>query len=390
MITFARDTAALGLFNLAYSIYMIVSQVAVWGIHYSVLRFSAVLKPQSARSESMLSTGLLMALAFGVISAFVVFIVAPLFSIVFNSDGLQDAVKYSALGILLFPANKVLLAGLNGMHQMRWYALLQSLRYVLVLAAVAALAFSSLSAATLTLSFSVAETITFAFALLAYRKLNLLRWIPSSRWCKRHFSFGSQGLAGGIMVEINARIDIFFIGALLNERAVGIYSFAAMLVDGTQHLLTVIRTNYNPLLAQFVFKRDIAAIRQLYRRGAVKIMLALFLFVSLLLLSYWIFVFWIAPGKGLQESWVVLAILLCSLWLVSSIVPFDNILLVGGFPNWQAAQYFLVAITNVVICTLLIPSIGILGAAIGTGAAYVVGAGAVVLMSKRLIGVKLP
>jgi O-antigen/teichoic acid export membrane protein len=390
VITFTRDTAALGLFNLAYSIYMIVSQIAVWGIHYSVLRYSSVLAPEFNRSKSMLATGLVMSLVLGAVAALALYLAAPLFSLIFSSDGLKLAVQYSAIGILLFPANKVLLAGLNGTHQMRWYALLQSLRYILVFSAVAAISFSSAAASLLTIAFSVAEGITFVCALYVVVKLRLLRWMPSFRWARRHFSFGTRGLAGGIMVEINARIDIFLIGALLNERAVGIYSFAAMLVDGTQHLLTVIRTNYNPLIAQYVFKRDYESIRQLYRRGSVKIMLAMLLFMGLLLTAYWIFVYLIAPEKGMQQSWLVLAILLGALWLVCSIVPFDNMLLVGGFPNWQALQYFLIALANVAVCVVLIPSLGILGAAFGTGAGYLVGAFAVVFMSKRLIGVKLP
>jgi len=40
-ITALRDAAALGVFNLAYAVYIVASQIATWGLHYSVLRHGA-------------------------------------------------------------------------------------------------------------------------------------------------------------------------------------------------------------------------------------------------------------------------------------------------------------------------------------------------------------
>ena len=38
----ARDAAALGVFNQAYAVYIIASQLATLGLHYSVLRHAAL------------------------------------------------------------------------------------------------------------------------------------------------------------------------------------------------------------------------------------------------------------------------------------------------------------------------------------------------------------
>ena len=42
VITALRDAAALGVFNQSYAIYILVSQLATFGLHYSVLRHAAM------------------------------------------------------------------------------------------------------------------------------------------------------------------------------------------------------------------------------------------------------------------------------------------------------------------------------------------------------------
>ena len=56
VITGLRDAAALGVFNLAYAVYIIASQFAVWGLHYSVLRHTAFYEQDAkARGSTPLS-----------------------------------------------------------------------------------------------------------------------------------------------------------------------------------------------------------------------------------------------------------------------------------------------------------------------------------------------
>ena len=65
----------------------------------------------------------------------------------------------------------------------------------------------------------------------------------------KHLVFGFRGLGAGMFAEFNSRVDVLVIGFFLEDRAVGIYSFAAMLVDGIYHVLAMIRINFNPISA---------------------------------------------------------------------------------------------------------------------------------------------
>ena len=71
-----EDSSALGVFNQSYAIYIIISQMASFGIHYSVLRYSAYYKNNIIERKKILSTASLIALILGSISAIFLFFLA--------------------------------------------------------------------------------------------------------------------------------------------------------------------------------------------------------------------------------------------------------------------------------------------------------------------------
>ncbi len=389
IITVLRDAKTLGVFNLAYSVYMIASQVSVWGVHYSALRHVSILDKSKLKFRLMLSTALVIVGFFGFFAAGLIYFISPYLSDSLNSQELDKALVNSLVGVALFPLNKVLLATFNGLQMMKLYSALQSARYLLVLILVALISSSELSASYLTISFSIAEAVIVVVALVKVTQLKFLSLHFSSRWFKRHLNFGSSGLLSGVMVEVNSRIDIFMLGALMNERAVGIYSFAAMLVDGAQHLLTVIRTNYNPLIARSLHSKRPDEVENLYGKGAMRIMIAFLVAAIMIYAMFIILTTQIVPEKNMQQGALSLFVMLFALWLISSHAPFDNTLLVAGYPGMQALQYGLVSIVNFTICILLIPHIGILGAAIGTSVGYLAGICISLILINKRIGVNL-
>jgi Na+-driven multidrug efflux pump len=67
-------------------------------------------------------------------------------------------------------------------------------------------------------------------------------------------------------------------------------------------------------------------------------------------------------------------------------VPFDNLMVVSGHPGYQATQQMLTVIMNALLAALLIPALGIEGAAIGTAAGYTSGIIMLLLLSHRMLG----
>lgn len=387
VIAGTRNAAALGVFNQAYAVYIVASQVATLGLHYSVLRYSALHENDESVRARMLSTAVLLACALGFAAAFVVGAAAAPIGDALDSLDAGRAVAFAAPGLLLFPLNKVLLAYLNGLRRMRAYALLQALRYVTIMVFVTIVAVSDWPIYTATLGFLTAETATAVAALAYVRRSGLaLRLGLDRAWVSTHLSFGSRSLMAGLFAEFNSRIDVLMIGIFLPDREVGIYSFAAMMVDGMYHVLAMVRLNFNPVLVAAVRDGDHETARRLRSQSGrfgvpITACMALGALATLWLLSEVVM-----PGKHLGEGLMPLAVLASGLVLVSFLIPFDNLLLVTGHPGYQTLQQMTTVGVNVLACLALIPAFGIIGAASATAASYVAGSVALLVLGRRIVG----
>jgi O-antigen/teichoic acid export membrane protein len=383
----ARDAAALGVFNQAYAVYIIASQLATLGLHYSVLRHAALHEADAAVRGRMFCTAAVCALGLGIVAAVIVALGAGYLGRLFDSVATGRAIGWAAAGLTLFSLNKVLLAYLNGLRRMRAFSLLQGLRYLVVMGAVCAVAASELPIETATVAFLAAEVVTALAALAALARAQLLRHLHFDRdWLERHVRFGAKGLAAGMFAEFNSRIDVLLIGVFLPDRDVGIYSFAAMMVDGVYHVLAMVRLNFNPVLVGALRDGDHAQATGLRRQSARFVLPATLVMALLAVAALWLLSTWVVPQKDLHEGMPSLLILMSGLVLVSALVPFDNLLMVSGHPGYQTLQQIATVAANAAVAVLLLPWLGIAGAACGTALSYVAGAGALLFFSQRIVG----
>ena len=329
----------------------------------------------------------MLALVLGMTAAAVIYSTAPLFGDLFENKLVGDSIRYAAFGLLFFPLNKVLISYLNGLRHMRAFSVFQASRYIVVMAWVTAISLSHLPFELATLSFLIAEAVTTAAAAVYiwYAKLATEARI-SLNWISRHIAFGSKSLLSGMFVEMNSRVDVLLLGVFLDEKLVGIYSFAAMLVDGLYHLLAMVRVNFNPVLVATVRDKkwqsgiDLLRISKRYgfaATGGVSI---------LIFAAFYVLATYIVPDKGLIAGAPSLMVLLVGLTAISAFVPFDNLLLVAGYPAYQTVQHLTVVLLNVVLNVSLVPIWGIEGAAFATIAGYLVGIGMLIAMCRYLIG----
>jgi Na+-driven multidrug efflux pump len=166
---------------------------------------------------------------------------------------------------------------------------------------------------------------------------------------------------------------------------VGIYSFAAMLVDGMYQVLAVVRLNFNPLLVSSLTSRDFAQARRLLTRSKRWVLPAAGAFAALLAAAFWFLATVLMPAKGLGEGMPPLAALLIGLTLVSPFIPFDNALLVSGHPGYQTLQHLSVVTSNILFNAALVPVLGIFGSGLATALSYCVGAVVLIAMVRRFL-----
>jgi len=387
VIAFTRDASALGVFNIAYATYLIVSQIASLGIHYSVLRHAAYYQEKPEENGRMFCTAMVLSLLLGLVVSAALFVLSPLSLHLFGSADVAESLHYAALGLVLFPLNKVLVSYINSLRHMKAFAVLQSIRYIAVVTVVTIVCLSDMNFNLATLSFLAAESLTTICCMGYLAAVGLLRHLHfCTRWMKRHLAFGSKGVMAGIFLDLNTRLDVLVLGMMLSPREVGIYSFAAMLIDGVQHILAIIRVNFNPILVKALRDSDHSIAIRLLKLSKRFIMGGTALLSVTLVAGFLIVVHYIIAGKGLEEGLPSLILLVTGFTLISAFTPFDNLLMISGHPGYQTAQAASITLVNIALCLLLVPIYGIEGAAFATVAGYIGGMCFLLYYSPRLTG----
>lgn len=383
--------STLGVFNQVFAIYIFVSQLAVFGIHYSILHFGSILVDQDAKSASEgASTAIFLVAG---ISLLVTAILGSLHTTVgalLKSPDVSTGILAILPGLLFFPLNKVLMAILNSHRRMQAYAIANSSRYLLLIFGVFIMAVLSVSGKYLSAAFSLGESILFAALLWCTReargKLNLATF---RYWLGTHMHFGSRIMLAGLLAELNTRIDILILGYYMSDASVGIYSFVAILAEGFLQLLTVLRVNYDPLLAKLYATQDWETLSKTIKKGRK---LAYFGMITAGCLGIVLYPF-VMQMLGFSAEYIeagkVLAILLVGIMASAGYMPFSGMLQQAGFPSSQSLLILAVALINLIGNILLVPVLGLVGAATATAIAQAAFAVLLVLMVRQKLKFQL-
>ena len=362
----------LGAFNQVYAVYMIFSQLAVAGIHLSVLKYVAQYSSKPGTYRSLFTVGLILSSGFALVACLVFWLIRAEFGrLMMNNPGVATGVAYATLGLFFFSINKVFLSMLNGLSRMKSYAIFQALRYIFMILALIGATILHSSGDHLGIIFSVAESLLFLCMLPV--TLPEMQW-PSmamfKEWSKKHLNFGIRGFFSNVLLQLNTRVDVLILGYFYNDRIVGIYSFAAILAEGIYQLPLVLQLNYNPILVNLIADQKIDELKTTIKQGvrfSYQVMLAIGLLVVLL---YPLGISLVTNKAAFMQSWPIFAILMAGIVLASGYVPFGTILLQAGRPGLHTLMIMLLVFINIAGNYLLVPVLGATGSAIATGCSY--------------------
>lgn len=381
--------AALGVFNQTYAVFVLASQFTVLGLHQSALtRTSQDDDPVVRRTLAVAALGL--ALLTGALGATVVLAASGGIGALLSSPDVGAAVAVAAPGLLFMTLNKVLLGLANGRRDMRAFAIGQATRYLMMLAVTLSWWATEAPPAAIGLIFTLPEAVLFlVFGAWSLRRIGAGPLHALRPWLRRHIDFAVKGALGGVLLELNARVDVLMLGLFLGDTQVGLYSLAATLAEGFLNVLIVVRNQVNPMLARHLVRHEVADIQAMVRRFMLPVAAGAIGLAACVLAGYPVLVWLLMSGHGYDAAWLPLAILLAGLSFYSVILPFDMIFMQAGRPAWQSIQVATIVAMNIVLNATLIPLFGMVGAAAATAASLVFGALVVPLLCRRVLGFPL-
>jgi O-antigen/teichoic acid export membrane protein len=201
--------------------------------------------------------------------------------------------------------------------------------------------------------------------------------------------FGLRSAAAGLLTELNLRIDVLMLGLFLPDRDVGIYAFAALLIEGLANITLVLRNLINPYLTRMLAARDDAGLRLLVRR----VLLAALPAAMLTLAGTWLFYqpairLLLGPGD-LELALAPLLLLIALMTPYFGYAAFEDALMLAGRAGTQSLYQLAVTAGNAALNFALIPFWGILGAATATGLASLLACLALVTVLRHATGLSL-
>jgi len=382
--------ATLGVFNQVFALYTLLSQLAVFGVHYSAVKHVAEFSDDPGKCDVIVSSSL----AITALCAGVVYVAGYLLSghvgRLFDSPGVQEGWVCVLPGLWALALSKVLLGVLNGRRFMKAFAVGQALRFVLFIVFLVGFVVLGVSGDLLPLCVSAAEIVVLVFLLLYvlrfHRFVGVRQW---AGWAWRHLSFGARGLLSGIMAVLLFQIDVLMLGYFSTDRAVGIFTMASMLVQAFCGLAVVARNNVNPLLTQFVAQGRVEELKRMVRRG-IRIMYPIMGGIGIAaILTFPLVVRLLVSGGDFMASWAPFAILMTGLMLYAGYMPFDMLLVQAGHPGTHTLLVAATVLTNAVLNVVLIPRLDVQGAAYATAVSFVLSIVYLKLLVRGRLGIRI-
>jgi O-antigen/teichoic acid export membrane protein len=184
---------------------------------------------------------------------------------------------------------------------------------------------------------------------------------------------------------MNTRVDVLVLGYFMTDYSVGVYSLVAIFIEGIYQFLIVLRTVYNPLLVKLITEQRIEQLTSMIKRG-VRITYRFMIIAGVIaVLLYPLGVLISENPQEFLRSWPIFAILMSGIVLSSGYIPFGQILVQAGRPGLHTIMTLLLVLFNFTFNMLLIPILGIIGAAAATALAHVVGILLLKIFTKRIL-----
>ena len=380
---------AVGVFHQIYAVYVIAGQIVSLGLHDSAQKHVAQYADAPVERDCLAAGATFLVVLYGAVGAIVLAATSGLIGLAADSIDVGHGVLLVAPGLLLFVTSKVLMGILNGKRRMIAFAIGQSIRAVAILVACIVVIERNAPLSALGLCFTSGELATLCYLVFVARPFKLRRcnWSLVQPWFKVHAFFGIRAAVNSTLSETFFRVDILTLALFLPDRQVGIYSFAAFFLEGLYMVPVTIRYLANPILVRLINSGEREPLRAFARRVAA-FSLAITMCIAICLLVVFPYFSYFAPEPAIGVAWSLLCILVLGLVVYSALIPFDYILLQAGRPGAQSIFMALATCLNATLNLLLIPAIGLHGAAVATSISFIASTVGLYGVTSLLLGMK--
>ncbi len=181
---------------------------------------------------------------------------------------------------------------------------------------------------------------------------------------KKLFQFGIYSLIATISSAIVLQLDRILIGSYLGSADVTLYVIPATIAFALNSIVVNLMSVIFPLCSHLYATGEHDKLRELYLKASkYAFIIVISLATPIVMLSTQIMGHWMGAEYALKSSSILAILTVSSVFISMTAIP--SFILYGiGMPGINAKFAMLSAILNICLCFILIPSIGLQGAAI--------------------------
>lgn len=361
--------APFGLYSMTLTIYAIVALVGGIGIPTAIVKYVAESKQDKDKLNIFVSCGIINSLVFGVITGLVLFAISGMFASIFNMPELTDLIKIIAFSLPFLAVNNALLGVLNGLREMKLYSFRTIVRSILLLGFTTLLVGIGFGVKGAVFSLLLSEIGTL-FLLILYSK-DFFKFIIKDYFenTKEMLKFGSQLFIASAVWMVNTNVDKLLVGYFLLAKDVGIYTIALAISSGLLMIPGAISTVTFPAISEYNFKGQHDAIEMLINRS-MKYSLVILSILGICIIFFSEDIILLGLRPEFLPAVTPMTILVLAIIFFGSVASVGAAFSALGRPDIQVKQNAPLVIVNVIIDIILIPVLGIIGAAIGTATSF--------------------
>lgn len=375
----------LGVYTLVFTIYMFGMLFAAFGMGSALIKYVAEFHDDLKKKKEYISSGMVCSLVTGLIMGIILYVFSELIAFnLFNIPAMEDLLKITAICYPFIALHKVALGTLNGLHQIKKYALLDITLNGLILAiSVFFVMVLDLGTQGAVYGF-VLPTILVSILSFSSIKNYITRRIEYNNVFRDLTWFGFYVVISGSVGMLYHHVDSLMLGYFMSETDVGHYAIAAIFIQGLALIPNAVQKITTPRIAYHYGKKDYDQILQLIKNVLLKTYAITFILFIFLVLSGKYLIIFLFTDEFLP-AYIPLVILLIGYAINAPIGSIGGILGSIGKINISFRIAVLTSLINVMANLLLIPKHGLIGAASATSFSFILGTIIYYFVLKRII-----
>ncbi|CAG0999537.1 Stage V sporulation protein B [Methanosarcinales archaeon] len=364
----------LGLYKITFTLYGIIILFAMIGIPAAMVKYVAEFKEDRNKINQIVSSGIITSLFLGVGFVPLVYFLSDILAKIYNMPELSGLLKIMSFIFPFALVSGTLNGLLNGLREMKKIAeivIIQSILMIFVTVPLIYYGFGVTGALIGVVLSSICSCLVLIYVSKKYFEITLYDYVKTT---KMMLQFGFKVFATGLIGDVNNRVDIILIGFFLASTDIGYYAVAVNLSSFFWLIPSSIQRITYPATSAYWSENNHIALNNMLNKS-MKYCTIILVLTGLGVGFFAQDIITIIFKKEFVSSTLPLQILLIGTVIRGSIIiPIGSSFAGIGRPGIDLKIIAIIAIINLILDIILIPQIGIAGAAIAATISLSVGA----------------